>query len=151
MAYMGKQKSGSVFAIRRGRLIKRAREGVKMSQGELADLLDMTRNNLSMLESGLIEELTEARCRTLIATLGLNPSELTEDPNMLGADFLPEASFQARRVGRLWDSLPEPLRDYLMRQIEAYTALAAKHPLMAQIAGGTPANESMQVHEPKRT
>lgn len=121
---MPKRKPGSVFAIRRGRLMKRAREEAKMSQGELADLLGMTRNNLSMLESGLIEEITEGRCRVLIARLGLNPSELWEEPEMLGEDFLPEASFQARRVGRMWDSLPEALKTYLLAQITSHQQIA---------------------------
>lgn len=98
-----------------------------MSQGELADLLDMTRSNLSMLESGLIDKITEANCRTLIARLGLNPSELWEENSeMLGEDFLPEASFEARRIGRMWDTLPQPLKDYFLAQIEAHKALEKK-------------------------
>ena len=94
-----------------------------MSQVELADLLGMTRNNLSMLESGLIDKIVEANCRTLMSTLGLNPSELWEEnPEMLGEDFLPEASFEARRIGRMWDSLPDALKTYLLATIEAHKA-----------------------------
>lgn len=98
-----------------------------MSQVELADLLGMTRNNLSMLESGLIDKIVEANCRTLMSRLGLNPSELWEEnPEMLGEDFLPEASFEARRIGRMWDSLPQSLKDYFLAQIEAHKALEQK-------------------------
>lgn len=128
-----KRKPPSAFAVRRGRLIRRARDTRKMKQDELARLLGMKREAVSMIESGKIEKIDEARCRVLRDSLGLNPSELTEDPRMLGEDFLPNASFEARRVGRAWDKLPAPLREYLLAQIDAYTNLAERQPVMAQV------------------
>ena len=102
-----------------------------MKQDELALLLGMTRENVSNLESGKIGKIDEPRCRVLMDKLGLNPSELTEDSRMLGEDFLPAASLEARRVGRSWDKLPAPLRAYLLAQIEAYQNLAERQPIMA--------------------
>lgn len=129
--YMKKKPEAKPFAIKRGGLIRRARGLRRMKQEELATLLKMTRENVSNLESGRIERIDEWRCRVLRDELGLNPSELTEDKNMLGDDFLPEASFEARRVGRAWDKLPLPLRTYLLAQIDAFQAIQAKQPYMA--------------------
>lgn len=132
-----KRKQPSAFAIRRGGLIRRARELRRMKQDELALLLGMKREGVSMLESGKIKELTEARYRLLRDKLGLNPSELTEDAQMLGEDFLPQSSFEARRVGRAWDKLPAPLREYLLAQIEAYQALIERQPILAKAVTDT--------------
>lgn len=109
-----------------------------MKQEALADLLEMTRENVSNLETGRIGEISEWRCRVLRDELGLEPSELTEDKNMLGDDFLPQASFEARRVGRMWDKLPLPLRSYLLAQIDAYQTLATNQPYMAQMLHDKP-------------
>lgn len=132
---MTKRKPPSTFAIRRGRLIRRAREDANISPAELSAEMKKTRPWLIAVEKGEIEQISEAQCRVFIATLGLNPSELMEDPSMLGPDLLPEASFQARRVARAWDELPQPLQHYLWAQIEAYRKLVEKQPVLAQIMG----------------
>lgn len=108
-----------------------------MKQDELARLLNMTRENVSNIEAGKVEIIDEGRCRILIAKLGLNPSELTEDPKMLGEDFLPSASFEARRVGRAWDKLPAPMRAYLLAQIDAYENLSDRMPVLADAVVGS--------------
>lgn len=132
---MGDRKAPTEFTLRRGKLIRRARESAKLSQEALADEFGKTRPWLSMLESGRIHQLTEGQCRIAISMLGLNPSELTQDPAMLGGDLLPDASFQARRVARAWDELPTALQEYIWAQIEAYSSLSQRQPVLAQIAG----------------
>lgn len=132
---MKARKPPTPFAIRRGRLIKGAREAAKLSPAELSELCGKTRPWLIAVENGEIEKIPEPQCRVLITTLGLNPSEVTEDPAMLGSDLLPEASFQARRVARAWDELPKPLQDYLWSHIESYRKLVEKQPVLAQIMG----------------
>lgn len=133
--YMTKRKTPSQFALRRGRLIQRAREDARMTHAELAAEVGRTRPWVIAAEKGQIEQIFEPQCRALISTLGLNPSEVTEDPSMLGADLLPEASFQARRVARAWDELPPSLQQYLWSQIDAYRKLVEKQPVLAQIMG----------------
>lgn len=132
---MKNRKPPSPFAIRRGRLIRGARESAKISPAELSAACGKTRPWLIAVENGEIEQIQESQCRVLIATLGLNPSEVTEDPAMLGPDIVPEASFQARRVARAWDELPKPLQEYLWSHIEAYRKLVDKQPVLAQIMG----------------
>lgn len=132
---MSKRKPPSKFAIRRGNLIQRARLDANMKPAELATELEKTRPWVVAVENGEIEQISERDCRALIAMLGLNPSELTEDPSMLGMDILPEVSFRARRVARAFDEMPKPLQDYLWSQIEAYHALVKKQPILAQLMG----------------
>lgn len=132
---MSKRKPPSQFALRRGRLIQRARLDANIKPGDLAAELEKTRPWVVAVENGEIEQISERDCRVLIAKLGLNPSELTEDASMLGQDVLPEASFRARRVARAFDELPRPLQDYLWAQIEAYQYLVKKQPVLAQVMG----------------
>lgn len=132
---MAKRKAPSKFALHRGRLIQRARLDATLKHGDLAAELDKTRGWVIAIENGEIERISEQDCRILIATLGLNPSELVEDPQMLGQDVLPDASFRARRVARAFDELPKPLQDYLWSQIEAYRVLVKKQPVLAQVMG----------------
>lgn len=132
---MTKRKHPSRFALERGRLIQRARIDAKMTPGELAAIAGKARTWVLALESGKIEKIHVPEGRFLISTLGMNPSQLSEEPGMYGDDLLPEASFQARRVARLWDELPQELKDYLWSHIEAYRTLVTKQPAVAAIMG----------------
>lgn len=98
--------------------------------------IERTRTWLIALQKGGIESLSEPLCRALRDILGLNPTELTEDPSMLGADFLPEASPLARWVGQHWDMLPKDMQDALRAQIEAYVDLVRAQPALDQLIRG---------------
>lgn len=104
-----------------------------MSPGDLAKKLRRSRPWVISVENGQIEKIQVREGRGLIAELGLNPNELSEDPTMYGENFLPEASFQARRVGRAWDDLPKPMQECLWAQIQAYLKLAKEEPILAGI------------------
>ena len=108
-----------------------------MKPGELAALLGKSRPWVISAEKGQIDRIQVPEGRVLIADLGMNPSQISEDPTMYGDDFLPEASFQARRVGRMWDNLPKPMQEYLWAHIDAYRRIAKEQPVLAQIMGTT--------------
>lgn len=119
---MTTRKPPTDFAIRRGRLIQRAREEAGLSQAQLAERIGVkSREVISQYESGKIEQIGERTCRALVFTLGLLPSDLAEDPSVFQmADELPPLSAEARRVARQWDALPPHVRQLMVKMIEDY-------------------------------
>lgn len=115
---------------------ERRMSGEQLLKKLRAKKIERTRTWLIALQNGGIENLSVPLCLALRDILGLNPTELTEDPAMLGNDFLPEATPMARWVGQHWDMLPKDLQDVLRGQIEAYLELRAAQPALDQIIRG---------------
>jgi len=116
------RKPPSEFAIKRGRLIQRAREEAGLSQAQLAEKIGVTsREAVSQYESGKIGEISEKTCRALAFVLGLQPGDLAEDPSVYQfTEELPTMSAEARRIARKWDALPPQLRAWINSTISGY-------------------------------
>lgn len=127
LTYMGKRKPPSEFALRRGGLIKGARESAGLSQAQLAEKLGLkSREIVSQYESGSIEQISERTCKGLIVILGLRPEDLTEDPSLFQfSDDLPTMSAEARRIARKWDSYPAHVREFIKKTMDGYDETAA--------------------------
>src|SRR5688572_8131126 len=127
-----KMKAGaSEFAKGRADLIREARENREpqpWSQTKLANAVIVTRETVHQWESGGVEEIEFVTCVRLAATLGLELSDLLTEAqrgDMQNVAALPGISPQARRIARVWDSLPPSLRNWIWSAVESYQELAA--------------------------
>ena len=127
---MKPRKPPSNFAIRRGGLIRRARERAGFTQAQLATKIGLkSREAVSQYETGAIEEISPLVCRALVVELGMLPGDLAEDPRVFQFDDeLPTMSTEARRMARRWDSLPENLRQWIKDTIDNHERLEKPDP-----------------------
>ena len=128
----------SELAKGRADLIREARENREpepWSQTKLADAVIVTRETVYQWESAGVEEIEFVTCVRLAATLGLELSDLLTEAqrgDVQNLAALPGISPQARRIARVWDSLPPSLRNWIWSAVESYQELAAKHPALAK-------------------
>ena len=127
---MKPRKPPSDFAVRRGGLIRRAREKAGFTQAQLATKIGLkSREAVSQYETGAIEEISPLVCRALVVELGMLPGDLAEDPRVFQFDDeLPTMSTEARRLARRWDSLPESLRQWIKDTIDSHERLERTEP-----------------------
>lgn len=120
LTYMKPRKPPSEFAVRRGRLIQRARLAAGWSQARLAKEIGVkSREVVSQYESGSIEQIGVLTCRALVVKLGMLPSDLAEDPSVFQFDDeLPTMSTEARRLARRFDSIPEAWQKWITDTID---------------------------------
>lgn len=136
---MSSPRKSTAFTEKRGRLIRQARMDAKLSQEAMASILGLeSRNLLSSYENGTVGVLKPAVIKALVERFGLELSDLTEDEALLGTGpDLPEMSGQARRVARVWDKLPAPMREALWAQIQAVAQLEAISPALFAVISST--------------
>lgn len=124
---MKPRKPPTEFALKRGGLIRRAREAAGWSQARLAEEIGVkSRELISQYETGQIEQISVVTCRMLVFKLGLRPQDLAEDTSVFQLqDELPNLSTEARRMARRWDALPEQLRKWITDTIDGYQQVEA--------------------------
>jgi len=137
------QANASGFAKDRAIKIRRARENREpdaWSQSKLAEEAGVTRETVYQWEAAGVEEIEFVTCVRVATATGLELSDLlTEEQrkDMTNFEPLPGISPQARRIARLWDSLPAPMRAWFASTIEAYQKLEKQSPGAAAMTAHT--------------
>lgn len=128
----------SDFAKDRAALIRQSREHrepLPWSQSKLAEEVHVTRETVYQWESAGVEEIEFVTCVRVARELGLELSDLLTEAqrkDMMNLESTPGLSPQARRIARIWDTLPQALRTWIWNSIEAYQGLEKSSPFVAQ-------------------
>lgn len=142
----------SPHAIARGRKIKAQRLARQWTQQQLAEFLGVkSREAVSQYESGSIEEIGRAQLLKLIE-FGIDPLDLNMESHELRADVkLTAVSSEARRVAYAWDSLPAPLREYLLHRVDSWQELVRANPALGALLGSARDHGSETEHHKRIT
>jgi transcriptional regulator with XRE-family HTH domain len=149
LAYMStsRRRPKSPFAVDRGHKIRSLRTSRGESQETFAKQLGVTREAVSLLESGSIKEPDLPVVRKLIA-VGLDAADLLEDPSVLEMTVdLPDVTPDARRVAYAWDSMPIALRQYIGDQIQTWQRLKKSMPVLATLLSTEPDPKRRAQHD----
>jgi transcriptional regulator with XRE-family HTH domain len=76
-------KEEGMNAIELGRQVQAKRKEKKLSQAELGDLAEISRNYVSIIERGEAESISMKVLNKLAVVLGTSPSELTGESSMV--------------------------------------------------------------------
>jgi DNA-binding XRE family transcriptional regulator len=137
-------------AKERATLIRQAREHrepLAWSQSKLAEEVNVTRETVYQWESAGVEEIEFVTCVRVARELGLELSDLLTEAqrkDMINLESTPGLSPQARRIARIWDTLPQALRTWIWNSIEAYQGLEKASPFVAQAITAEPHSETGQ-------
>lgn len=119
-------------AVHRGRAIFKARTAAKLSQGDIASSLNVSREAVSNWEHGKVGEIERAYRLGLCKLLGFEEFELLLDPQSAKTEFEMPLSREAKAVAHIWEELPETLRVYLKGRMAQALRIKRDNPELAK-------------------
>lgn len=133
LPYMQKKKRElDPRAVSRGRAILRARTDKRLSQGNVAEALGVSREAVSNWERGAVGEIERSYRLGLCKLLGFQEAELLLDPEGAETEFDMPLSREAKSIAYRWDDLPESLRAHLKSQIAEAERMQRESPELAK-------------------